>query len=342
MASKANLNIALAILYDLTNNPSNRGGATAAIAEANIKRDGFDKNDVNEIAANSTLDQIGSPIEKAQFNFGNNPELIKDISNWAGFDVTPVIYKGSEQDITEMLSEYLEANNVEIPKISAFGEGGQFESDLDIVNVKIGNKTYKLLYLLSEEQKETGLKNVQDMESDEGALFDYSDNPQEHLSFWMKDTTIGLKVLFINKDGVVISVHTGKPLSEDLMTEESEPVYWVIEINDSEDVTQGTYTNLALRKESDAEVEEEESDEDEHPEIKVKNLYIYGSDGQVQATLQGGERIFSRKATKTIIRKAKRAYLSHLDKDYKSLGRYVFNEIKAQDNRPAEYVDSPS
>ena len=38
------------------------------------------------------------------------------------------------------------------------------------------------------------------MESDEGAIFDYSDNPQEHLSFWMKDTSIALRILFINKN----------------------------------------------------------------------------------------------------------------------------------------------
>jgi uncharacterized membrane protein (UPF0127 family) len=68
-------------------------------------------------------------------------------------------------------------------EINRFGEGGQFESDLDIVPVKIGEKTYKLLYLYTEEEKEEGLKNVDDMESDEGAIFDYSDDPQEHLSF---------------------------------------------------------------------------------------------------------------------------------------------------------------
>lgn len=68
-------------------------------------------------------------------------------------------------------------------EINRFGECGQFESDLDIVPVKIGEKTYKLLYLYTEEEKEEGLKNVDDMESDEGAIFDYSDDPQEHLSF---------------------------------------------------------------------------------------------------------------------------------------------------------------
>lgn len=231
-------------------------------------------------------------------------------------------------------------NNTDLSKpIIGFGEGGQFESDLDIIPVTIGDKTYKLLYLYSEEEKENGLKNVQDMESDEGALFDYSDDPQPSLSFWMKDTSIALKILFINKEGVVISVHDGEPLSEELITEESEPIYWVIELNQSEPISKDTYTDLAIREEPDEEPEDEEDDLEDYPDIKVNKLYIYGSDGQVQAEIEAGARIFSRKSTEVIIRKAKKAYLSHLDKDYKSLGRYVFNEIKAQDNRPAEWVN---
>ena len=158
----------------------------------------------------------------------------------------------------------------------------------------------------------------------------------------MKDTSIALRILFINKDGVVISAHNGEPLSEEYITEESEPIYWVIELNQSQQIPRGAYTNLALYEEQDAEPEEDddESEEDEHPEIKVNKLYIYDANGNVQAEIESGCRIFSRKSTKVIIRKAKRAYLSKLDKDYKSLGRYVFNEIKAQDNRPAEYVEN--
>ena len=225
-------------------------------------------------------------------------------------------------------------------QINRFGEGGQFESDLDIIPVKIGDKTYKLLYLYSEEEKERGLMDVDDMESDEGAIFDYSDDPQSTISFWMKDTSIALRILFINKEGVVISAHNGEPLSEELITEEKEPVYWVIELNQTEQIPQGTYTDLALRDEPDAEPDDEENDDlEEHPEIKVNRLYVYGSDGEVQAEIEAGSRIFSRKSTEIIIRKAKKAYLSHLDKDYKSLGRYVFNEIKAQDNRPVEYTE---
>ena len=38
--------------------------------------------------------------------------------------------------------------------------------------------------------------------------------------------------------------------------------------------------------------------------------------------------------------KTKCAYVSKEDKDYKSLGRYIFKEMDAQDNRDPEYVEN--
>jgi len=53
-------------------------------------------------------------------------------------------------------------------------------------------------------------------------------------------------------------------------------------------------------------------------------MQVIASDGSVQMELQGGERIFSRRSTKILIKKAKKAEASKLDKDYKALGRYIF------------------
>jgi len=57
--------------------------------------------------------------------------------------------------------------------------------------------------------------------------------------------------------------------------------------------------------------------------------------------MRGGERIYSRKATKSFIRKAIKAERSKEDKDYKALGKAVFKELKAQDTRDPEFVNSP-
>ena len=205
--------------------------------------------------------------------------------------------------------------------------------DNQIIDVQIGDKIFHLTVAETEEEKERGLMGVIEMDPDEGMLFDYSDDPQPSISFWMKDTEIPLDIIFVNQDGVVISVKQGEPLSEEMITEDSEFVSCVIELNANSGVKAGDKTDLF-------EELEEDEEEDNYPELNVNRLYIYGSDGNVQAELQGGERIFSRKSSKVIISKAKRAYTSKEDKDYKALGRYIFKEMDAQDNREPEYVEN--
>lgn len=209
---------------------------------------------------------------------------------------------------------------------------------MKIVDVRIDEKNYHLLVAETEEQRERGLMDVESMEEDEGMLFDYSDEPQASLSFWMKNTTIPLDIIFINQDGIVISVKQGAPLSEEYITEDSEFISCVIELNANSGVKPGDKTDLFSELKQ-TEENDGEDDEDSYPDLKVNRLYVYGSDGEVQATLQGGERIFSRISTRRIIAKAKKAYITKDDKDYKALGRYIFKEMDAQDNRDPEYID---
>lgn len=213
---------------------------------------------------------------------------------------------------------------------------------MNSIYVQIGNQVFNLLVAETEEEKERGLQDVESMEPNEGMLFDYSDDPQASISFWMKDTTIPLDIIFINQDGVVISVKQGEPLSEELITEDSEFVSCVIELNINSGVQPGDKTDLfeeLSSKEIPEEEIEDESEEDEYPDVPINRLHVYGPDGDIQAYLQGGERIFSRKSTKVIIRKAKKCYMTKDDKDYKALGRYVFGEMRRQDNREPEYVE---
>lgn len=198
------------------------------------------------------------------------------------------------------------------------------------IDVQIENKTYHLLVAETEEEKENGLMGVENLKDDEGMLFDYSDNPEDSLSFWMKDTLIPLDIIFVNQDGVVISVKEGTPKSEDLITESDGPISCVIELNANSGVEPGDRTDLF----------EDIEDDDDYSNINISHLVIFGSDGQPQGFLKGGERIFSRKSTKVILRKAKKAFVTKNDVDYKSLGRYVFDEMKAQDNRPDDYVEN--
>jgi hypothetical protein len=70
-------------------------------------------------------------------------------------------------------------------------------------------------------------------------------------------------------------------------------------------------------------------------------MKVLAPDGSSQMDLVGGERIVSRKETKVLIRKAKKAYDSQNDRDFKALGKYMFKVLKGQDGRDPEYVNGP-
>lgn len=196
---------------------------------------------------------------------------------------------------------------------------------METIKIKIAHKKYNVFVAKTEEEKEKGLMNVESLGEREGCLFFYSE--PEDVIFWMKDTKIPLDIIFIDSDKEVISVKEGKPMSEDYIYESD--VKYVLELNKDSGVEKGDV--LEIDKEDDL-------DEDVDKTLEPNKMYIIGSDGKPQAELLGGERIFSRKATKVILRKADKAYNSKSDADYKSLGKYVFRELDAQDNREPEYI----
>lgn len=196
---------------------------------------------------------------------------------------------------------------------------------MNTINVIINDKEYNLLYVKTEEEKENGLKDVEEMAENEGMFFDYRDDPQEEISFWMQDTTIPLDIIFVGKDDIVLSVQKGIPLTEDYLTEHN--VYYVIELNEDSGVKPGNEVEI--------------EDESDLTDLPKNQLLVLNDDGTVQFTLQGAERIFSRISSRVIIRKAKKAYRTKSDTDYKALGRYVFGELDRQESRPEEYVDTP-
>lgn len=312
----------MAILQAFQGTPQGNAAAVASTLMSDIKRDGADQGDIHRNAANVIFTENNDPIAFLQNMLNEHPDMIDELDAYLdekGIQVNDI------QELPTIIQSYLTEKR-------KYAEGGQFEELSNFIDVDINGITYHLLHLLSEEEKERGLMDVEELDEHEGALFDYSDEPQSELSFWMKDTTIPLLICFVNESGKVISVHNGQPLSEEMITESSEFVAYVIEVGNNEQIKPGDQTSLGQ--------EVEEDDIEDHPELSVNRLYVYGSDGEIQATLQGGERIFSRKSSAVIIRKAKKAYASKEDKDYKALGRYIFKEMDAQDNREPEYVDN--
>lgn len=190
--------------------------------------------------------------------------------------------------------------------------------------IEIGGKQYKVELAETEVEKEEGLQGIKNLPDDQGMLFVY-DKPQT-VGFWMKDTLIPLDIIFIDEDQEVISIYQGKP--EDKTIVEEDNVKYVLEVNQNSGIEEGD------------ELEFEDSEEEDKSNSKQPPMQVIAPDGSVQMELQGGERIFSRRSTKILIKKAKKAEVSKLDKDYKALGRYIFQELDRQDNRKPEYVQS--
>lgn len=196
------------------------------------------------------------------------------------------------------------------------------------VKIEIADKEYKVLIAETEEERIQGLGNVESMDDDEGMLFVIPEN-QGQVVFNTEEMEFDIDLVFIDQDGEVYNVVLGKAHSSDLITstpdEENGRTKYVLEVNANSGIQIGDELDF-----------EEDIDEKE-----IDKMYILGSDGKPQMDLVGGERIFSRKNSRTLIKLAKRANKSKADSDYAKLGKKIFKYINEQDNRPSEFIESP-
>lgn len=189
---------------------------------------------------------------------------------------------------------------------------------MEKTTVKIGNKEFTLEVAKTKAELRKGLMGRQHLADNEGMLFDFGREGDHEM--WMYNTEIPLDQIFINSDQEVTKVITREPNDEELIGEPE--TLWVIEVN----------ANSGVKKGDDVQFE----DDDDSYIMKV-----LAPDGSTQMKLQGGERIFSRKNTRVLIRQAKKAYASQSDSDYKRLGKSMFKFLKIQDGNTPEYVELP-
>ena len=192
------------------------------------------------------------------------------------------------------------------------------------VIINIGNKTYNCQVAESEEDKTKGLMDVENLPPDEGMLFVWKEEGTREM--WMKNTKIPLDQIAINEDDEVVLVYQAKPEDETLVPFMN--TKYILEVNQGSGIVEG-----------------DDFDIDDSEDLNKYVMKVLAPDGSTQMFLQGGERIFSRINTRTLIRKAKRAYEhkeNNFDRYCKALGKYMFKCIKIQDNRKPEYVQVPN
>lgn len=310
-----------------------------------IKDDFFMKKQKLSELAKEILPNVGINDPEKLTNFLIQ-ELIEDVSE----KDSEIIFENLE-NYKDILVDFI---NSQIDQVKNYGQGGIFETDPEFYEITVSGDVYKVLIAQTEEEKEQGLKNVESLEPNEGMLFDYSEELPTELSFWMQDTTVPLDIIFINDKGQVIQVSEGEPLSEEMITCSGQKIMAVLEVAQNSGIKEGDEVELSdeIEQENSDELEEgfdaendETFDESLFPELKPNVMYILGSDGTPQGELQGNERIFSRIHTRSLIKKAKRAYASRRKKkEYEALcialGKNMFKCLQIQSETPAEYVEN--
>ena len=194
---------------------------------------------------------------------------------------------------------------------------------MERVIVNIGDKTYKCQVAKNEEDRRKGLQGIEYLPIDEGMLFVWEDEATREM--WMKNTKIPLDQIAINDDDEVVLVYTAQPEDETLVPFMN--AKYILEVNVESGIVEG-----------------DEFEIDDSDDLNKYVMKVLAPDGSTQMYLQGGERIVSRKETRTLIKKAKKAYANKggdYDRYCKSLGKYMFKILKGQDNREPEYVQVP-
>jgi len=82
---------------------------------------------------------------------------------------------------------------------------------LPTIPVQIGGVEFRIEVARSEQDKARGLMHRRSLGERSGMIFVYE--ADEHLSFWMKNTTLPLTLAFLSRDGEVLQIEELKPLS---------------------------------------------------------------------------------------------------------------------------------
>lgn len=194
---------------------------------------------------------------------------------------------------------------------------------MERILVNIGDKTYKCKVAKTDEEQKKGLMGVEYLPADEGMLFVWNEEGTHNM--WMKNCPLPIDQIGINDDDEVVMVYPAQPNDETSIPFHN--TKYILEVNSNSGIMEGDEFEL-----------------DDSDDLNKYVMKVLAPDGSTQMTLQGGERIISRKETKTLIKKAKKAY-TNKGGDYnrycKALGKYIFKVLKGQDERSPEYVQVP-
>lgn len=195
------------------------------------------------------------------------------------------------------------------------------------IDIEVGNKEYVVKVASTDEERTEGLSTTEKLPEEEGMLFVYEE-PEQWLVYTMRDTSIDLDIIFIDENKKVISVNTVEAFDVKPVIC-SEYAQYVLEVNANSGIKPGD------------ELDDSELTDEEKETVSKSKMLVLDENGDVQMKLFGGERIISRIKTRQIVKQAIKAYNLDTDDEYIKLGKMVFKELDAQDQRAPQYVKGP-
>ena len=113
---------------------------------------------------------------------------------------------------------------------------GAGAATLPTVPMTIGSKTFTLEIANDAAEREKGLMRRDSMPADRGMIFVFP--AEERLGFYMRNTRIPLDIIFLNANGVVVSIKQMRPY--DVSTTYTDaPAKWAIELNQGQAAAAG-------------------------------------------------------------------------------------------------------
>ena len=118
------------------------------------------------------------------------------------------------------------------------GSGEQTKINLDFEKLELANDQLEIM---------TGLMHRDELCENCGMLFEFQN--EQIRSFWMKNTRIPLDIIFLDKNGKIVKIHTNtEPLREDKLYSSELPILYVLEANNSysqkQNLREGNFLNL--------------------------------------------------------------------------------------------------
>ena len=200
------------------------------------------------------------------------------------------------------------------------------------MKLKIGKKEFDIKLADTEEKRRQGLLGLTSMPEGKGLLLMY-DVPTEAV-ITMQGMQFPIGVIHIGEDKVQ-NIVQAEPNQEDIIINQLSDLVLEINVDEVNGIKLNEEVELIGKKQEGGKIDFVSGE----AEPNVGELHVLNDKGQVQSNVKGNERVFSRKDTKNLIGKAKRAVDSKDEAHYTALGRTFVRIIERQDTQKQEYVE---